>query len=218
MNHFRTLRVASVLTILLLALPLVTANRPVAAKKKPTNPIVGKYDWFFSNTPDSDLRHYGTVEFKEDGTMSWDGGGTGTWEGPMKRGVLLRWKKGAIDMLELSADGGTLKGKNAEDTIVEGSKRGRRDSIVGPWDWAYGPAGNLKKDGQVDFNADKSMKWTTDGGKGTWSGPMKEAVLLRWKTGKSEGSIDMLEMKGGGLTLVGKNAKNIQVAGEKQTR
>jgi hypothetical protein len=66
------------------------------------------------------------------------------------------------------------------------------------------------KNGEVDFISDGRMKWSTNGDPGKWEGPIKNAVLLRWK----KGDIDMLKFEGNKLS--GKNAKGWKVEGTKQ--
>jgi hypothetical protein len=103
--------------------------------------VLGTWDWAFAKTKYGQPRPCGTVTFQSDdknkNKMEWNpplramGCGTwnplrkdpGTFEGPAKRAVLLRWKKGDIDMLELSTDGKTLKGNNKKGMLVKGTKK-----------------------------------------------------------------------------------------------
>ena len=217
MTNFQDPRPALALAILMVFLPLGTSDRSVVANAQSAEPatIIGTWDWSFGQAPEAPVRAYGTVVFKDEGRrMTWSiNGDSGTWEGPMEQGVLLRWDKGSIDMLELQEGGTKLGGKNADGLVVEGKRRsGKTDSMVGTWTWSFGKPGQLVENGTVDFDINNRMRWSTNGDGGTWEGPMKQAVLLRW----DKGSIDMLELKEGGTKLGGKNAQKWKVEGKKK--
>lgn len=213
---YTILRIAFAITILLAFQSFAASESTVSGNYGFDRSIVGTWDWSFSNNPNSAVRPYGTVEFRSDHTLHWSGGSDGTWEGPYPLGVLLRWDKGDIDMFELSSDQGSLTGKNVKGWVVEGRKYGSRASLFGDWAWSFGPGGNVRSDGKVTLNTDMTMQWSTDKGKGSWEGPIKDAVMIRWTSGPSNGSVDMLALKDGGNTLSGKNKDGIKVRGEKQ--
>src|SRR2546426_9322554 len=116
MTNFQDPRPALALAILMVFLPLGTSDRSVVANAQSAEPatIIGTWDWSFGQAPEAPVRAYGTVVFKDEGRrMTWSiNGDSGTWEGPMEQGVLLRWDKGSIDMLELQEGGTKLGGKN----------------------------------------------------------------------------------------------------------
>ena len=210
MNNIKKLRTALALTTLIAFFWIVSSHHPIAANEPVSDTsIIGTWNWSFnqsraSNAPDP--RPQGTVTFDENHKMSWSGGRKGTWEGPYPEAVLLRWKKGAIDMLKV--ENNHLRGINNAGLIVQGDKNG--GSIYGSWAWSFGPSGNVVRNGDVELHndSDQTMKWTTNGDTGNWEGPKYNAVLLRWN---GDESIDMLELKGG--TLTGVNAKGWTVKG-----
>ena len=216
--------------VLLVALALVTAARHATAYDQlDPNLIIGSWAWSFSQSPNTSapvMRH-GTATFTGDRKMTWKEGRnecSGTWEGPYVIGVLLRWKEGppsgSIDLLELRNNGAQLTGHNKDDLEVRGDLiRGRRDSLFNTtWTWSFGPAGNVVKNGTVDFKSDDAMHWTSDGGSGgggTWE-QKPRGVLLRWKTGPCSDSIDILGLVEADTKLTGLNAKGWSVEAKKQ--